>query len=262
MARRKEKVFDTVVMAPWWLSIIFGFISVFLLTAVLPGIFAQNQILAMFVAPMVMLSPLVFLFFLFTAGCSAFFSRRKRSLVNGQTSLESLKALSWKEFEWMVGEAFRLKGYSVEESLGGGPDGGVDLVLRKDGRKIIVQCKQWKKWKVGAPIVREQFGILTASNADVVYVVASGEFTKEAINFAAGKPIRLINGSQLLRLISGVQQGGEAVLTEPSDVGPVPDCPKCGELMVLRTARKGKNIGEKFWGCSGFPKCRGNLPLS
>ena len=34
-------------------------------------------------------------------------------------------------------------------------------------------------------------------------------------------------------------------------------CPKCGEEMVLREVKKGQNIGNKFWGCSSFPKCRG-----
>jgi len=33
-------------------------------------------------------------------------------------------------------------------------------------------------------------------------------------------------------------------------------CPKCGKSMVLRTAKKGANSGNKFWGCSGFPTCR------
>ena len=34
-------------------------------------------------------------------------------------------------------------------------------------------------------------------------------------------------------------------------------CPKCGAPMVLRTAKKGANAGNEFWGCSQFPKCRG-----
>lgn len=33
-------------------------------------------------------------------------------------------------------------------------------------------------------------------------------------------------------------------------------CPKCGQPMILRTAKKGANQGGQFWGCSGFPKCR------
>jgi restriction system protein len=39
-----------------------------------------------------------------------------------------------------------------------------------------------------------------------------------------------------------------------------PQCPKCGSDMVLRTARKGKNSGSEFWGCTSFPRCRGVVP--
>lgn len=35
-----------------------------------------------------------------------------------------------------------------------------------------------------------------------------------------------------------------------------PVCPRCGCSMVLRTAKKGKNKGSVFWGCSDFPSCR------
>jgi len=37
----------------------------------------------------------------------------------------------------------------------------------------------------------------------------------------------------------------------------IPDCPKCGKPMVLRTAKSGKNEGQSFWGCSAYPECRG-----
>ncbi len=33
-------------------------------------------------------------------------------------------------------------------------------------------------------------------------------------------------------------------------------CPKCGSKLVLRTAKKGDNVGNQFYGCSAFPKCR------
>lgn len=33
-------------------------------------------------------------------------------------------------------------------------------------------------------------------------------------------------------------------------------CPKCGSSMVLRTAKRGTNVGKQFWGCSAFPKCK------
>lgn len=40
-----------------------------------------------------------------------------------------------------------------------------------------------------------------------------------------------------------------------------PKCPQCGKLMTLRTARQGKNQGSQFWGCTGYPDCKGAVPL-
>jgi four helix bundle suffix protein len=40
-----------------------------------------------------------------------------------------------------------------------------------------------------------------------------------------------------------------------------PRCPLCGQPMLQRTARKGPKTGEPFWGCSGYPDCRGTLPV-
>jgi four helix bundle suffix protein len=40
-----------------------------------------------------------------------------------------------------------------------------------------------------------------------------------------------------------------------------PVCPKCGEPMALRTARKGANAGSRFWGCCGYPKCKGTRQI-
>ena len=47
-----------------------------------------------------------------------------------------------------------------------------------------------------------------------------------------------------------------------TDVEQAPACPKCGGDMVKRTAKKGKNPGQEFWGCASYPKCRGMLELS
>ncbi len=41
-----------------------------------------------------------------------------------------------------------------------------------------------------------------------------------------------------------------------------PACPNCGQPMLLRTARKGPKAGQPFWGCSGYPDCRGTLPAN
>ncbi len=48
--------------------------------------------------------------------------------------------------------------------------------------------------------------------------------------------------------------------TDSTDLKP-PTCPQCGKLMALRTARAGKNAGSQFWGCTGYPDCKGTHPL-
>ena len=41
----------------------------------------------------------------------------------------------------------------------------------------------------------------------------------------------------------------------------IPECPRCKKEMVKRAAKKGKNIGNEFWGCSDFPKCKGVIRI-
>jgi len=46
------------------------------------------------------------------------------------------------------------------------------------------------------------------------------------------------------------------MLSARSNIKDQRKCPKCGKDMILRTAKKGENVGNNFWGCSGFPMCR------
>ncbi len=49
----------------------------------------------------------------------------------------------------------------------------------------------------------------------------------------------------------------------PGDaVEKAPDCPLCGKPLALRTARQGTNAGSQFWGCSGYPECKGTRKLA
>jgi hypothetical protein len=77
--------------------------------------------------------------------------------------------------------------------------------------------------------------------------------------------------AQIERCLAGSEAGGsspDAVkLPQPAHTqasepaAAVPTCPKCGMPMVVRTARRGKNRGQQFYGCPNYPKCRQMLPL-
>ena len=169
----------------------------------------------------------------------------------------ALDAMSWQEFEILVGEYFRRQGYGVTDNGGGGADGGVDVVLHGDDGSHLVQCKHWRALRVGVQPVRELYGVMAAHGAAGGFVVTSGDFTEDAVRFADGLALTLVNGKTLLRGIRA-QAGSGPVATAPADLS-TPDCPVCGAAMVLRQARSGANAGRQFWGCSRYAqdRCRG-----
>src|SRR5690606_11146971 len=95
-------------------------------------------------------------------------------------------------------ESSRRQGYQVAETGLGGKDGGIDLILTKDGRRELVQCKQWRRRQVNAATVREMWGLVDHHGADAVHIVSVGNFTPDARQFSRGKPIYLVTGRDLL----------------------------------------------------------------
>ncbi len=172
--------------------------------------------------------------------------------------LESLTTLPWWVSVIVAVFVYIIMAFLVPGIAG---DNGIDLVISRQGKRYLVQCKQWRSQKVGVKVVREMFGLVTAEQAAGGIVITSGQFTREAGKFAKGKALELVDGEQLAALISAVQKepkvSAQEVKSKPKGDPGAPPCPACGGKMVLRTARKGNNAGQQFWGCSGFPKCRG-----
>jgi restriction system protein len=176
--------------------------------------------------------------------------------------------MSWQQFELLVGEAFRLQGYQVGETGGGGADGGVDLVLRKGSEKFLVKCKQWKAQTVGVTIVRELYGVMAAKGAAGGFVITSGRFTEDAKSFASGRNLNLVDGPKLLEWIKKAKSSVASSAPRPGAAAPAastsntsPPCPVCAKPMVQRTAKRGNSAGAAFWGCSSYPACRGTRPI-
>jgi restriction system protein len=214
---------------------------------------------------------------LFLAGVVAsLVARAKRSsLINAAHARgsASVAGMNWQEFELLIGEAFRQRGYRVEERGGSGADGGIDLVLKRDGQKTLVQCKHWKVYKVGVSVVRELYGVMTATGAARGIVVTSGRFTDDAAAFAKQTSIDLLDGAALAALIEEGRaskvagRAGAAASPAPASASTdtsaeaSPDCPACGAPMTQRVAKRGANEGRAFWGCSTYPRCRGTRAL-
>lgn len=275
-----EDVIEITAMLPWWAGVLLALIAYFVChhyaTAEIPppasvaqlGANVSSQIGKTFAIFGQYLLPLAFLI---GAGISAYGRHKRAGLfenVREGSSSSALNNMTWQEFEMLVGEAFRRKGYTVSETGGGGADGGVDLVLRKDGEKFLVQCKQWKAYKVGVTTIRELYGVMAASGAVGGFVVTSGVFTQEAKSFAEGINIDLIDGAELTAMIKKIPRQPQSAIAATRHAfqrsmaaTADPNCPKCGSAMTKRTARQGANYGKTFWGCTSYPQCRGIVSI-
>src|SRR5205823_11795359 len=129
------------------------------------------------------------------------------------------------------------------------------------------QCKRWKTYKVGVKPVRELFGVMAAEGADRAIFITSGMYTDEALRFAQGKTLELVDGAQLAEMLRRFQdlltqidasRAGSTCSTFESftvtETPARPKCPRCGSEMVLRRAKNGVHAGKEFWGCSTFSK--------
>ena len=287
MARKRktsplEDMLDLVSLLPWWAGVAIAAVGYVVLhrmavpvqvAAVQPGQVGSLMTQSVFTSFASIGQYLVPLVGLVGAAMSLVRRKQRTTLVADVAqaqSASSLDSMSWREFEMLVGEAYRLQGYRVTETGGGGADGGIDLALTKGSEKFLVQCKQWKAYKVGVGVVRELYGVMAAKGAAGGFVVTSGRFTGDAKAFADGRNVQLVDGPKLFAMIKQAKQSqaakqpatGAPLVQVKEPVAAEPTCPQCGSGMVKRTARKGGNAGGEFWGCTKFPTCRGVRALS
>jgi hypothetical protein len=180
-----------------------------------------------------------------------------QSLPPATGNVSTLESLSWDNFELLVAEIFRRKGYAVEISSGLGADGGKDLTLRKDGELAFVQCKKLARSnRVTATQMRDFFGLIVAEGAAKGFFVTTGYFSADAKKFAMGKPIELLERSDVEALVAERSAPGEnlyditswveAFASRAHIVNPL--CPFCENPMKLRRGA----LGRPFWGCTRY----------
>jgi hypothetical protein len=181
---------------------------------------------------------------------------------HGDPATTELQAMRWEQFELLVGEIFRRHGYVVELSAALGADGSVDLMLRRDGECIPVQCKYWKTSRITDREVREFYGTMTDTAAPRGIFVTMGSFSRDAREFAEGKAIELLDGAALEQRIEAIRRPEENIFDITSWIGDFtaaarifdPECPCCRGAMVIRHNRSN---GSAYWGCATYPRCAG-----
>jgi restriction system protein len=140
--------------------------------------------------------------------CVGYRQRMHRLIVRDQ--LGELCQMHWRVFENRVAQAFRYRGYAVEQVTKehiahDDMDNGLDLIVHKHGLTTLVQCRHWHSRNVEVKDVREMHSLMKYHQASAVKIVACGDYTDDAWKFVAGKPFELIYGETLLAMLSDAQ---------------------------------------------------------
>ena len=115
---------------------------------------------------------------------------RKRQLEEQRRQLQWWKNLDGKQFEKELAILLRRLGYDAEPTSYWG-DGGVDIIIRENEKRIVVQCKAHRKY-ISPGVVRELYGTMIHEKADEGWLVTTSGFYSGAREFAHNKPIKLI----------------------------------------------------------------------
>ena len=115
----------------------------------------------------------------------------------------NLMDLSPGEFESLITNLFQTMGLETKQTQAS-RDGGVDCVAFDPrpifGGKVVIQAKRYKN-TVGVSAVRDLFGTMQNEGASKGILVTTSGYGKAAFDFANGKPIELLGGSNLLYLL-------------------------------------------------------------
>lgn len=199
-------------------------------------------------------------------------------------SLQELQTLPPDAFEEWAAARFRDLGYSVKLT-GTYGDRGIDFIAEKPGETAVIQCKNYKAWSVGEPVLRDLFGAMHDFGANRAYLVTTGKLSRPAAKWLAGKPIEVWDGDYVARLSMQMAPVGYQATTEQPGASAsisgettqamnldgvvsttqshkaatraIAKCPKCGSQLVKR---QNKRTGEPFLGCSSYPACRHTQP--
>ena len=129
-------------------------------------------------------------------------------VASGVDEATNLAAMDWEDFEHLVRELFEKEfakdGGEVKVTRAS-RDWGVDaIVFDPDpirGGKIVIQAKRYTN-TVDVSAVRDLYGTLINEGAAKGILVTTADFGPESHEFAKDKPITLLNGNNLLHLLS------------------------------------------------------------
>ncbi|HEX6007443.1 MAG TPA: restriction endonuclease [Burkholderiales bacterium] len=189
---------------PWWLGVILAGAAYVILKWIIPSLAGSSGPLKPLVATAQSSAALVAIMFLAYAALSLGLAFRRRRALDLETSLATLRALPRERFAHFLEAAFRREGYEMSSPASG--DSAIDAVLTRGNERLLVQYRHWRNATLGAAMLQALCDCAGEESAAGCVFVTAGNYTPEAVRFAAGKPVRLIGGRQLERMLRDLER--------------------------------------------------------
>ncbi len=128
--------------------------------------------------------------------------RQERDYFQRIKKLDDIQKIDPIQFEKLIFSLFKKMGYDVLLTKAS-RDEGIDLIISKNGKKSVVQCKRYSG-TVGQPVVRDLYGSMIHNRAENAYLITTGVFSLPTQTWVSGKPIQLVDGKMLVEWIETI----------------------------------------------------------
>jgi restriction system protein len=189
----RNSLFAVLLRSPWWISAVIALALGMASFALLPEQFR-------------VVGALSGLPFAVIAALAARQQWRLPSAARVAETHAALGAMAWPAFADLLEQSFRRDGYSVERSEAA----GVDFVLERKGRRLLVCARRWKSARTGMEALRTLQAAREATDAADALYIGLASLTETARLFASEHRIAIWHASELANALRGLPSRGAA----------------------------------------------------
>ena len=183
----KKSLFAVLLRSPWWVSALIALVLGLLGFTLLPETLRVGGALSG-------------LPFLVIACIAAWRQWPLPSAARVDETRLALSVIAWPAFSSLLEKAFQRDGYAVER----GKTDGVDFVLERRGRRMLVSARRWKSARTGLETLRALQAARDAADAPDALYIGLAELSDTAAPYAAEHRIAVWQATELARALRGL----------------------------------------------------------
>lgn len=162
------------------------------------------------------------------------------------------------QFETYLKSLLKELGYKSSVTSGT-HDYGADLIMKKEGKKVVIQAKRYGfKNKVGISAIQQVYSSKPYYKAHECWVMTNSQFTKSAKQLAKSCDVKLYDRYKLIDIINKINPSMTAKNVSEQVAPKNRNCPRCSGELVLRKSK----TGNQFMGCNNYPRCTHTEPIA